>query len=65
MPTTRIGRTLRFDEAELYRWLASKTSRTRVPPFPTTGSIEARARALVDAAQSLANDHRRMSRKTS
>jgi excisionase family DNA binding protein len=63
MPVTRIGRTVRFDEAAFYRWLASKTSRTRaLPPFPSTGSMETRLRALLDAAQSLATDHRRMSR---
>jgi excisionase family DNA binding protein len=29
MPATRIGRTLRFDEAALHRWLTMKTSKRR------------------------------------
>jgi excisionase family DNA binding protein len=29
MPVTRIGRMVRFEEAAFYRWVASKTSRTR------------------------------------
>jgi excisionase family DNA binding protein len=53
MPATRIGRTLRFDEAALYRWLASKTRRTRaLPPIPTTDPMDALFRALVDVAKS-------------
>jgi excisionase family DNA binding protein len=29
MPATRIGRTVRFDEAALHRWLTTKTAKAR------------------------------------
>jgi len=29
MPTTRIGRVIRFEEAALFRWLARKRGRIR------------------------------------